>query len=460
MALRGHHQDGHQYLSEAINQGAIALVVEDKTKVDQAFQGAVVEVLDSRLSLQALSRNFYGAPGDQLLSLAVTGTNGKTTTTLILEYLLNGQDRFCGVIGTIDHHIGKKVWPTDLTTPDPVTLQARLQAFLNLGGKSFVMEASSHALVQNRLTEGFEGVLFTNLSRDHLDYHKTMEDYFLAKAQLFKAPLLKKDRDCVALVNGDDPYGKRLLPLIEGRRIYTYGQGDHCDLRFEVLKNHLEGTEIRLKVAKRPWWSFESPLIGEHNVYNLVGALGLLYGLGLDLKKAINAFQSFPGIPGRMEKMKNSQGVFAFVDYAHTPDALEKALGSLKPLMGKGQKLITVFGCGGDRDPGKRPLMGELSHRLSDLTIVTSDNPRQEDPAQIIKDISQGVVQKGTETSFLSIIDRRGAIIKACELAQPGDVILVAGKGHEKYQILGSQKLPFDDCQVLQEALTHISHKV
>lgn len=452
VAIRGYSSDGHQYLPQVIQAGAVALVVEDISQVPESFRGVVVEVLDSRLSLQVLSQKFYGSPGNQLLSIAVTGTNGKTSTTAIIEYLLNSQQQLCGVIGTIDHHIGKKVWETNLTTPDPVTLQSRLKDFVDLGGKSFVIEASSHALHQNRINQGFEVTMFTNLSRDHLDYHKNMDDYFEAKARLFKANMLKEDRDCMAVVNLDDPYGERLVSMVEGRRVYTYGKGDNCDLRFAIVKSHLDGTDINLTLAGGYNFLIQSPLIGEHNAYNLVGCLAVIYGMGFDLQKAATDFIDFPGIPGRMQKSKSSKGVFGFVDYAHTPDALEKSIISLKPLVENGKRLITVFGCGGDRDPGKRPIMGELANRLSDLTIVTSDNPRTEEPAQIVSEICEGFVHV-PGAKFLPIVEREEAIQKACELAEPGDAILVAGKGHETYQIIGDQTIHFDDNAVLNKYL-------
>ncbi|MEM7646444.1 MAG: UDP-N-acetylmuramoyl-L-alanyl-D-glutamate--2,6-diaminopimelate ligase, partial [Pseudomonadota bacterium] len=444
VAIRGHSSDGHQYLPQATEAGAIAVVVEDFSLIPAEFKGVVVEVLDARLSLQLLSQKFYGSPGEGLLSIAVTGTNGKTSTTAIVEYLLNAQDQLCGVIGTIDHHIANKVWETQLTTPDPVTLQSRLKDFTECGGKSFIIEASSHALDQNRINQGFDVTMFTNLSRDHLDYHQNMDQYFDAKAKLFKASMLKDDRDCMAVVNIDDLYGQRLVPMIEGRRVYTFGKGEGCDLRFAIVNSHLNGTDINLTLAGGYNFLIQSPLIGEHNAYNLVGGLAVIYGMGFDLQKAASDFIDFSGIPGRMQKIKGPQGVFGFVDYAHTPDALEQSILSLKPLIAEGKKLITVFGCGGDRDPGKRPIMGELANRLSDLTIVTSDNPRTEEPAQIVSEICEGFVHvKGAQ--FLPIVDREEAIQKACDYAEPGDAILVAGKGHETYQIIGDQKLHFDD---------------
>lgn len=450
VAIRGHNQDGHQFVQKAIESGAVALVVEDINSVPEHFPGAVLEVLDSRLSLQTLSQKFFGAPGDQMTAIAITGTNGKTSCSYILEHLLNELQRPCGVIGTIDHHIGDQVWETNLTTPDPITLQKRLKDFVDKGGESFVIEASSHALAQNRIDQGFDVTLFTNLSRDHLDYHKDLEDYFLAKAKLFKTKMLKEDVDCMAVINLDDPYGQRLTKMVEGRRVYTIGKNSLADLRFATIRAELSGTEFNLTIGGENNFNVKSPLIGEHNIYNVVSCLAVIYGLGYDLLKAANALSTFPGIPGRMQKIESQSGVYGFVDYAHTPDALEKSILSIKPMIGKKSKLITVFGAGGDRDPGKRPLMGEIATRLSDLTIVTSDNPRTEDAGAIISEICEGFLHN-KDVKFLPCIERKEAIEQACQLAEPGDAILVAGKGHENYQIIGTQKVHFDDREVLQE---------
>ncbi len=453
IAIRGHSGDGHDYLEQVAKMGASALVVEDRNNVPDDYPGAVVEVLDSRLSLQTLSQIFYGSPGEVLLGIGVTGTNGKTSSCYILEYLLNDLGYECGVIGTIDHHLKSKVWDTQLTTPDPVTLQRRLRDFLDLGAKSFVIEASSHALFQNRINQGFDVTLFTNLSRDHLDYHKDMEDYFQAKALLFKEKMLKETADCMAVINGDDPFGQRLVKMTPGRRVYTFGKSEGVHLRFAIIETRLDGTDINLTIGDSHNFLVKSPLIGEHNVYNLVGGLATIYGLGLDLKKACDDILSFPGVPGRMQKVEGPDSRYGFVDYAHTPDALEKAIEALKPLIPAGNKLITVFGCGGDRDKGKRPIMGELATRMSDLTIVTSDNPRTEEPGQIIKEICAGV-KDPKSVHLMPSLDREEAIEQACQLAQPGDAILVAGKGHENYQIIGTEKRHFNDYQTLKKHLT------
>lgn len=449
VAIRGTSGDGHQYLEQAIGRGAIALIVEDGAFVPQDYQGVVVEVLDSRLTLQLLSQRFYGEPGENLMAIAITGTNGKTSTAYLVEYLLSLVGRLCGVIGTIDHHIGKTSWQTELTTPDPVTLQKRLHEFVEKGGDSFVIEASSHALSQNRINQGFDICLFTNLSRDHLDYHSNMEEYFQSKVKLFDKEMCKDDKDNFAILNGDDPYGKRLAQQVKNREVFLFGKNQENDFVFKVINQSLEGCEVVLSLPNGKQVQFMMPLTGEHNVYNMIGSLLCLYVMGYDLgeSKFLEKIKKFPGIPGRVQSYKSEAGVYSFVDYAHTPEALEQVLLAIRSDLPKGQSLITVFGCGGDRDKGKRPMMGEVAMRLSDQVVVTSDNPRTEDPQLIINDIIKPL-QKVNDNLIVEI-DRAKAINKAVTLARPGDAILVAGKGHEDYQILGHNKVDFSDYQHL-----------
>lgn len=450
VAIRGHQSDGHNYLKQAIDGGAIALVVEDTASVPASYPGAVLQVLDTRLSLQTLSQRFFGHPGDQLTAIAVTGTNGKTSTAYMVEFLLSKAGQRCGVIGTIDHHIGNKNFSTSLTTPDPVTLQQRLQDFVDHSGDAFVIEASSHALEQNRIHQGFDVCVFTNLSRDHLDYHKTMEAYFQSKAKLFKADMVKDGRDGFALVNGDDSYGAKMAQEVESRKVILFGQDSKCDLRFKVKETSLDGSTVELQRPDGLPLTFQVPLLGVHNVYNMVGALGVLYAMGLNISDVTEQVKEFKGVPGRMQGVKSVNGAYGFIDYAHTPEALEQALSSLKRQLQPGKRLICVFGCGGDRDPGKRPIMGEVAGRMSDLAIVTSDNPRSEDPLKIIEQIVGGM----KEASFAICEDRGQAIAKAVASATDGDVILVAGKGHEDYQIIGETRLVFSDYDKLTSEMT------
>lgn len=449
VAVRGTNVDGHDYIPKAIEQSALVLVVEQAKRVPKDFKGVVVEVLDGRLALQALAQNLYGLPGDQLRSLAVTGTNGKTSCTYIFEYLMKTLGLRCGVIGTIDHHLGEKSWPTNLTSPDPITLQTRLRDFIELGADSFVVEASSHALSQGRLQQGFDVCLFTNLSRDHLDYHGSMDHYLMSKAKLFSSQMLKSGVENFAILNRDDSFYSQLKDQVQGRVLLSYGQYPDSDFYFKIQESNVDGVRFELTSLDKRTRTVNTPLLGEHNVYNLVGALASLHAMGGDIDLALSQWSKFPGIAGRMQlfrpdKMKD---VHAFVDYAHTPDALEQVLKNLKKQLSQQQRLITVFGCGGDRDPGKRPLMGDVAVTYSDLVVVTSDNPRGEDAQKIIDDIVAGT-QK-SKTQIVCIVDRNAAIDYVAQHARPGDVILVAGKGHEQTQTIQDKTLFFDDYQKL-----------
>lgn len=450
VAIRGYSSDGHDFIDKVAGQAA-ALVVEDLTKVPETYRGAVLVVLDTRLSLQVLSQRLFESPGEQMMAIAVTGTNGKTSSAYIIEALINSSGGLCGVIGTIDHHLKEKIWKSELTTPDPVTLQGRLKEFLDEGADSFVIEASSHALFQNRINQGFDVCLFTNLSRDHLDYHKDMEDYFQAKALLFGANMVKQNKDCFAVINGDDPYGQKLKELSQTRENFLFGRQNQNDFVFSIVDESLEGCRFQLVTANKENFEFHSPLIGEHNVYNMVGALVALHLVGHDLNSLKPAVQNFKGVPGRLQSRKSAQGVYGFVDYAHTPDALVKAVDSLKAVKNEKGRVVTVFGCGGDRDKGKRPLMFEAAQKGSDIVVVTSDNPRSESPEAIINDILEN---RTVDSSKVFVeADRAKAIQKAVSVAQPGDVVLVAGKGHEDYQILGDKRVHFSDLEELSKAM-------
>ena len=449
VAVRGTQIDGHRFISDAVNKGAIGIIVEDISQIPDFFDGVSIEVLDSRLALQALSQRFYDKPGDQMTGIAVTGTNGKTSFTYILEHMLNSLEIPTGVIGTINHHLKDKVWDTNLTTPDPVTLQSRLKDFLNLGAKSFVIEASSHALKQNRINQGFDICVFTNITRDHMDYHPTEEDYFMSKAKLFGAEMIKGEG--LAVINGDDPNGERLSVLAKDRETFLFGKDKYCDFRFEMREESLQKTEFKIHFPNKRSTVVEIPILGEHNVYNFVAAIACVYLLNLNYRRAITLFSDFPGIPGRLQLYRSPNNVACFVDYAHTDDALRKVLQHLNKLRPtKNSRILTVFGCGGDRDKTKRKFMGQIAHSLSDQVFITSDNPRTEDPNKIIDDICENIDRSDSKVYIEP--DRALAIKAAQSLAQPGDIILVAGKGHEDYQIIGEQKNHFSDYEQLKEA--------
>jgi UDP-N-acetylmuramoyl-L-alanyl-D-glutamate--2,6-diaminopimelate ligase len=452
VAIRGHQVDSHDFLSTVAAQGAAALIVENKKKVPADFQGVVIEVKNSREALELLASRFNDEPSRKLLVFGVTGTNGKTSSTYMLEHICNLCGFSTGVIGTIDHHLRERVWPTSTTTPGPLELQSRLREMRELGAKVLAMEVSSHALSQNRVDSvHFNTVLFTNLTQDHLDYHQSMAGYFDAKQRLFTDLLWKSAKvPQFAIVNVDDRYGRRLR-VAGHAEIWTYGKNKNADFRFQVEKSEFSRTQFELRT---PFGSRSGiiPLCGEHNVYNAVGVIASCAALGIPVAYSLEALASFNGVPGRLQTVTNKRNIHVMIDYAHTPHALENALQAIRKVRSESNlpaKIITVFGCGGDRDKGKRPIMGGIAEKLSDLVIVTSDNPRMENPMAIISDILTGF--KNTKPFIES--DRRKAIALAVTEAREGDVILIAGKGHEDYQIVGKDKVHFSDIEVAKEIL-------
>jgi UDP-N-acetylmuramoyl-L-alanyl-D-glutamate--2,6-diaminopimelate ligase len=447
-ALRGTTRDGHDSIPEAIQRGAVALVCSDIARIPPGFPGLVLKVQDARGILATLAARFYDNPSEKLFTVGVTGTNGKTSITYLVEHLLNQNGKSAAVLGTINHHFKSKIWPTEMTTPNPIELQKRLADFCSEGANAVVMEVSSHALDQRRADSvQFDVTVFSNLTRDHLDYHKTMEQYFQAKQRLFTDLLWKTNKSSVmAVVNTDDVYGRR-LKVAEPAEVLSFGEVE-ADFQFKILKTDWDGTEFTLKTPQGHFL-FRVPLLGRHNVSNAVAALCVADAAGLSLEVLSETLRTFPGVPGRLQKVKCSQNPI-FVDYAHTPDALEKVLLILKKLrdeISPHSELICVFGCGGDRDKGKRPLMAHVAARLADRIFITSDNPRTESPQQIIREIWAGVTESERK-KVMEIEDRRDAIGSAIQSSHPGDIILIAGKGHENYQIIGTEKFPFDDYKV------------
>ena len=458
-AIPGVKNDGHHFIPQAIEKGAIALVVENELNVPESFSGMVYIVPSSREALDLVSAKFYEFPSDKLFCIGVTGTNGKTSITYILEHILNYNKKLTGVMGTVNHRVGDKIWDSQMTTPDPVTLQSRLKDFVEERAFAAAMEVSSHALEQKRANSvHFNTVVFTNLTLDHLDYHQTMQNYFAAKQKLFTDLMWSsKKRPLFAVVNIDDKYGRRLRtaePVI----VWTYGQvglSDEADFHFKIKKMNFNETVFDLTT---PLETKEIKIMipGVHTVYNVVACLATALTCGLSLDQAAQALLTFQGIPGRLQKViTNDSGKTVFVDYAHTPDALENSLNSLRKIQleskSKG-KLICIFGCGGDRDKSKRSEMAKIACARSDYVVITSDNPRTEGPEQIIKDIEAGV-----PVGFKNIkseIDREQAIRLAIEMASDDDVILIAGKGHEDYQIIGHEKKHFNDLEVAYKYLT------
>lgn len=452
VAIRGGRADGHDYLKEAANKGAVAFLVEDGSRVPEGFDGPVLVALEVRALLDRLASRFYGDPSQKMFCVGVTGTNGKTSTTYLIESILNAGRMPCGVIGTVNHHLGEKVWPSDMTTPDPVFLQHRLKEFLDEGAQAVALEISSHALDQARADSvNFDVAIFTNLTRDHLDYHSNMESYFSAKQRLFLDLLhaTSKARPR-AIVNIGDEWGRQLR-ISDRASLWTYGS-DSADFRYEILSSEFSGTVFRLECPFGTY-DLEFPMSGEHNVQNAVAAVAAGLAAGLDFEQVAAALAKFRGVPGRLQAVKNKSGLNVFVDYAHSPDALENVLKTLRRVrsdLGADVRIWTLFGCGGDRDRGKRPEMARVAESLSDRVIVTSDNPRTESPESIIDEICAGFQRP---EMIHREVDRARAIDHVIRSADPGDVILIAGKGHETTQTIGTQKFNFSDVQVADQSL-------
>jgi UDP-N-acetylmuramoyl-L-alanyl-D-glutamate--2,6-diaminopimelate ligase len=408
-----------------------------------------VVVENSRTAMADLGAAFYGHPGRKLKLAGVTGTNGKTTTTFLLKHICERAGMRCGLIGTVRYEIGERVLPATRTTPEALDLQELFAQIVNAGSKAAAMEVSSHALAQERV-RGLEwdAAVFTNLTQDHLDFHGTMENYFEAKARLFTGlAAQQKKKKPVAVVNIDDRYGEKLLTKIDKEiAVITYGMGSRADFRASNYRMEFGGTSYQLD-ARGKMYLVRVPLIGRFNVANSLAALAAATALGVGLREAVLSLGKSPQVPGRLEAVPAKRQFQIFVDYAHTPDALLNVLKTLREL--DPRRLIVVFGCGGDRDRQKRPLMAAVVDQNADHAIITSDNPRKEDPDAIIAEVAQGF----RSDRFEKVSDRTAAIARAIELAQPRDVVLIAGKGHENYQEFADHTLPFDDIQVARRAV-------
>lgn len=457
VAVQGEQVDGHQFIPAAIKGGMVALVSQQPVReVSLPF----VRVDDSRKALGLLGSRFYGAPSSHMRMIGVTGTNGKTTTTYVCKALLAALGRPVGLIGTVAYQIGERTIPATHTTPGSLELQQLLAKMVAGGCSTAVMEVSSHALAQDR-TSGceYDVAVFSNLTQDHLDFHKTMEEYFLAKLRLFTELKKGHKSNKRAIVNIDDPYGKRIVERCPAP-VWTYALQTKADLRAEGVRLSLQGTTF---TAATPVGSFpiESHLIGEHNVYNLLAAIGVALHEGAAPALIQEAVARVNNVPGRFERVMAGQRFTVAVDYAHTEDALVRLLTAAHAL--KTGRIITVFGCGGDRDRGKRPKMGEAAVRYSDVVILTSDNPRTEDPLSILEQVEVGVIEalrKRPHVQYRKVPDRQEAIEEAVRNAQSADMVLIAGKGHEDYQILGTRKVHFDDREVARNAIERLGTRV
>ncbi|HET9313909.1 MAG TPA: UDP-N-acetylmuramoyl-L-alanyl-D-glutamate--2,6-diaminopimelate ligase, partial [Nitrospira sp.] len=415
-----------------------------------------VQVTDSRKALGLIGSRFYGDPSAQLAMIGVTGTNGKTTTTYLCKALLENIGRRVGLIGTVAYQIGAETIPASHTTPGAVELQQLLARMNEARLDSVVMEVSSHALAMDR-TAGceYDVAVFTNLTQDHLDYHRTMEEYFQAKLRLFTGLGQGKKTRQRAIVNMDDPRGVYVRAACRVP-VWGYALNVSADLVAENVRLSMNGSTF---TAATPAGTFtvESRLVGEHNVYNLLGAIGVALHGGATCDQVREAVARVNNVPGRFERVSAGQDFTVVVDYAHTEDALVRLLTAARTL--KTQRIITLFGCGGDRDRGKRPKMGSVAVEFSDVVILTSDNPRTEDPLAILREVEVGVreaLQRRPSVQYHMVADRREAIGTAVRLARPGDILLIAGKGHEDYQIVGTKKMHFDDREVAREAIQQL----
>jgi len=446
VALRGEKSDGHQFIDQAIEKGATVIVTEREVQTPRA---TCVVVENTRSALADLGATFFQQPARRLKLAAVTGTNGKTTTTFLIKHICEKAGLRCGLLGTVRYEIADRVLPAVRTTPESLDVYDLLGQMVNAGCKAAAMEVSSHALVQERV-RGIEWdvAVFTNLTQDHLDFHGTMENYFEAKAQLFTGLVEQKSKTKpTAVINLDDSRGAKLVDRL-GKKVsvITYGMGARADFRASNYHAEFAGTSYQLD-ARGKSYLVRVPLIGRFNVANSMAALAAASSMGISLREAILSLGRSPQVPGRLEAVPAKRQFQVFVDYAHTPDALLNVLKTARELSPR--KLIVVFGCGGDRDKQKRPLMGRVADENADFTIITSDNPRKEDPEAIIAEAAKGF----RSDHYEKITDRAAAIARAIELAEPRDIILIAGKGHEPYQEFVDHTIPFDDIQVARRAL-------
>jgi len=465
-AVPGEKADGHDYIAEAVQRGAAAVVFSRPGFWPAA--AATVRVKNVRNAMGMWAAHFYNRPSRAVQLVGVTGTNGKTTLTYLVEAIMREAGLEPGVIGTINYRYRGREVPSHHTTPESVDLQELLAEMTNQGVRAVAMEVSSHALAQERVRGlEFDVGVFTNLSRDHLDYHRDMDDYFAAKSRLFDdyLPASVKTHKA-AVIYGNDERADRLIATSRARglAVWSYGESGPWDVRPSQIATDVGGIRGEIQ-AKERRITISSPLVGSVNLQNILGAIGVACALGLTDEVIGRGIARLSAVPGRLEKIANPRGAAVLVDYAHSPDALEKVLQVVRQLTGG--KLITVFGCGGDRDRGKRPLMGEIAARLSDVAVLTSDNPRTEEPTAILADIEAGVRQVGiakldgsqlaagasARRGYYVEADRRAAIHLAIALASAGDAVLIAGKGHEDYQILGMTKIHFDDREVAREAI-------
>lgn len=442
ICIKGFSIDGHEFIKDALEKGSVAFLVEDDIYIEGY---TFVRVKDTRHAMAKIASNFFNNPTKDLNLIGVTGTNGKTTITSLLREILILNKEKVGLIGTIKNVIGDREIVSSRTTPESIDLQGYFKEMLDSGSKYCIMEVSSHSLELNRVDEcEFKIGLFTNLTEDHLDFHKDLDEYRKAKEKLFYKTTIGN------VINIDDEGGEQIYHNIKNlkTKCITYGIDKDADIKAKNIKIHLDGVEYRL-IAPNYECDIYIPIPGRFTVYNSLAIIGACYLMNIPKEIIIEGLKNTKGVPGRFETIKSKRGFNIIVDYAHTPDALENILNTAKEFV-KGD-IITVFGCGGDRDKTKRPLMGNISQNHSNFTIITSDNPRTEEPLRIIEDILDGLNKE--ELNYEIVVDRKEAINKAVKRAKEGDIVIVAGKGHEDYQIIGSEKIHFDDKEVVREIL-------
>ncbi|MEX2230655.1 MAG: UDP-N-acetylmuramoyl-L-alanyl-D-glutamate--2,6-diaminopimelate ligase [Cyclobacteriaceae bacterium] len=446
IAVAGTLSDGHNFIEKAINSGARAIVCErlpETVKEDITY----VTVKNSAQALGIMASNFYDNPSEHLKLVGVTGTNGKTTTVTLLYQLFSALGYNVGLISTVENRIIDTPIPSTHTTPDPLQLNELLKKMISAGCTHAFIEVSSHAVDQERIAGlKFAGALFTNITHDHLDYHKTFENYIKAKKKCFD----ELNSDAFALVNADDKRGMVMLQNTKAAK-YTFGLKKMVDYKARIITNSLEGLELEV-AGKNVWFK----MIGDFNAYNLLGVYGAALQLGEESDEVLLHLSALTGAPGRFERVLPGSKITAIVDYAHTPDALKNVLETIGAFRTGNEQVITVVGCGGNRDKTKRPLMASIACKMSDKVVLTSDNPRDEDPMQIIRDMQSGVLPTEVRKTLV-LADREEAIKTACMMARENDIVLVAGKGHETYQEIKGVKYPFDDRQVMERVIKLLS---
>ncbi|KAA5807265.1 UDP-N-acetylmuramoyl-L-alanyl-D-glutamate--2,6-diaminopimelate ligase [Thermoanaerobacterium thermosaccharolyticum] len=439
VAIKGFKSDGADYIGDAIERGAVAVLVDGEISIDKDI--TLIKVQNTRKSLAKIASNYYGDPSKQLFLIGVTGTNGKTSVTYMIKSILESQNNKVGLIGTIQNMIGDKVYPTERTTPESLDLQRYLRLMVDEGVKYVVMEVSSHSLALNRVDEcDFDIAVFTNLTQDHLDFHKTMDDYANAKAKLFRMA------KTACVINIDDDYSSLIIEN-SNAKVVTYGIKDYAYIMAKDIKNDIKGAKYTVQIEDiKSDIALKIP--GLFSVYNSLAAISVAFILGIPLQSVKMALKDVK-IKGRFEVLDIDAPYNVVIDYAHTPDGLEnlmKAFGEYDT----GRKIL-LFGCGGDRDKGKRPKMGEVAGKYADFVIITSDNPRSEDPMQIISEIEMGI--KNTNCPYKIIENRKEAIKYALSIAKDNDIVILAGKGHETYQVLKDRVIDFDEREIVKEIL-------